>query len=197
MKFTKSTYLITAILLSSASYQAVAQARDQDKDKNRDRVHQLEREHQVDRTMDRDQDRDRTREQDQTRDQDRDRIKEQDQTRDKDRFNDDMGGAIYGGELMTEQERSRFREQLKTATSEQERNEIRLQHQKTMELREQNKSQYQDGLGGIIYGSGLMTEQERSRYREQLKTATSEQQRNDIRLQHQKEMHLREQNNSN
>lgn len=185
MKFTKSTYLLTAILLSSASYQAIAQARDQDKDKNRDRVHQLDREHQSDRTMDRDQDRDRTREQDKPGD------------RERDRFNDDVGGTIYGGELMTAQDRSRYKEQLKTATSEQLRNEIRSQHQKAMQLREQNKSQHQDGLGGIIYGSGLMTEQERNHYREQLKTAKSEQQRNEIRLQHQKEMNLREQKNGN
>jgi hypothetical protein len=173
MRFTKLMYLLVSILLSSATYQVFAQASNQD----RDRVRQLDRDQQVDLDISRDRDRD--------RDQDRDR------------FRDGIGGTIYGGELMTEQERNRYREQLKNAESEGQRNEIRLQNQKKMQSRELNKAQYQDGLGGIIYGARLMTELERNRYREQLKKAESDSQRNEVRLKHQKEMNLREQMNDN
>lgn len=189
MKLTKSICLLVTVLLSVGSYQVMAQATDQDKGKGGSR--QQDRERQIDRDMARDQTRDR--EQDRSRDQDRAR----DQDRDRDRLHDGIGGIIYASELMTEQERNRYRQQLKTATSEQQRNEIRLQHQNEMHSRARDRAEYQDGMGGIIYGAGRMTEQERNRYREQLKTATSEQQRNEIRMQHQKDMQLRDKMNNN
>ena len=169
MKFSKSIYLLIIILLSSTSYQAFAQPRHQDRDRGR----QIDREQQIDREMSRDRDRD--------------------QDRTKDSISDHMGGAIYGHELMTNGERTRYREQLKAAPTDDMRNEIRSQYQKKMQERELNKAQYQDGLGSVIYGAGLMTEQERNRYRNQIRAATSERQRNEIRLQHQKEIDLREQ----
>jgi hypothetical protein len=166
MKFSKSIILLVVALLSASSYQVFAQERDKDRDNDKDRARQLERDHQVNRDMDR--------------------------YRDRDRFNDGMGGVIYGAELMTERERTHYREQLQTASSEQQRNQIRLQHQKEIQSRELNKEEYEDGMGEIIYGAWHMTEQERKRYRDQVQNANSEQDRNNIIKQHQKKMQLRE-----
>jgi hypothetical protein len=158
MKYSKSVYLLIMTLLSSASYQVFSQERDKDKDKQR--TQQVERLHKTDRGMDRNWDRD--------------------------RLHDGFGGSIYATELMTDKERLRYREKLQMASSEQERNNIRQQHQKEMELREQYREQYEDGMEGIIYGASQMTEQQRNQYREQLKNAKSEQERKKIREQHKK-----------
>jgi hypothetical protein len=42
---------------------------------------------------------------------------------------------IYGSQLMTEQERAEYRSRMRTATSEQEREQIRLQHHAQMQKR--------------------------------------------------------------
>ena len=44
-------------------------------------------------------------------------------------------GAIYGGELMTVQERNEYREQLRHMDSEEERQKFQAQHREQMELR--------------------------------------------------------------
>ncbi len=44
-------------------------------------------------------------------------------------------GAIYGGELMTVQERNEYREQLRHMDSEEEREKFQAQHREQMELR--------------------------------------------------------------
>ena len=44
-------------------------------------------------------------------------------------------GPIYGGELMTVQERNEYREQLRHMDSEEERGEFQAQHREQMELR--------------------------------------------------------------
>lgn len=167
MKFSKPICLLAITLLSSASYNGFAQ--EKGKDKNRDR--QVEREHQVSQEMDR--------------------------FRDRDRFKDGMGGEIHGAKFMTIHERERYKERLQAVRSEQERSEIRKQHQKEMKSRERNREKYEHGMGEIIYGGWQMTEQERNRYRKQLDAATSVEQRNEIRMKHQKQIHLREQANQN
>lgn len=48
-----------------------------------------------------------------------------------------------------------------------------------------------DGMGGMIYGSGMMTEEERNNYRQRIKMAKTEEERNEIREQHKKEMRER------
>lgn len=164
MKHSKSVYLLVITLLSSVSYQAFSQERD--KDKERRNTQQVERLQQTTRDMDKNWDRE--------------------------RFHDGLGGKIYAAELMTDRERNRLREQLHTASSESERNKIREQHQQEMRLREQNREQYDDGMNGVIYGAWQMTEQERNQYREKLKAAKSEQEREVIREQHQKVINERD-----
>lgn len=138
----------------------------QDKDKNR--AAQVEREHRVSQDMDRKMDR------------------EMDRKMDRD---------MDDSEFMTTQEQERYKERLQAENSEQERSKIREQYQKEMKSRDHNREQYEDGMGEIIYGGWTMTEQERNSYREQLEAATSVEQRNEIRMKHQEQIHLREQAN--
>lgn len=138
----------------------------QDKDKNR--AAQVEREHRVSQDMDRKMDR------------------EMDRKMDRD---------MDDSEFMTTQEQERYKERLQAENSEQERSKIREQYQKEMKSRDHNREQYEDGMGEIIYGGWTMTEQDRNSYREQLEAATSVEQRNEIRMKHQEQIHLREQAN--
>ena len=178
MKFSKPICLLAITLLSSASYNGFAQ----DKDKNR--AAQVEREHRVSQDMDRKMDR----EMDRKMDREMDRKMDREMDREMDRDMDDS-------EFMTTQEQERYKERLQAENSEQERSKIREQYQKEMKSRDHNREQYEDGMGEIIYGGWTMTEQERNSYREQLEAATSVEQRNEIRMKHQEQIHLREQAN--
>ena len=106
-----------------------------------------------------------------------------------------MDRDMDDSEFMTTQEQERYKERLQAENSEQERSKIREQYQKEMKSRDHNREQYEDGMGEIIYGGWTMTEQERNSYREQLEAATSVEQRNEIRMKHQEQIHLREQAN--
>jgi len=106
-----------------------------------------------------------------------------------------MDRDMDDSEFMTTQEQERYKERLQAENSEQERSKIREQYQKEMKSRDHNREQYEDGMGEIIYGGWTMTEQDRNSYREQLEAATSVEQRNEIRMNHQEQIHLREQAN--
>ncbi|MDD2878927.1 MAG: hypothetical protein PHQ58_00690 [Rhodoferax sp.] len=71
--------------------------------------------------------------QDQTRDQLRDHTGDQtpDRTRDRDRLRD----PIYGSQLMTSQERTKYQAQMRTLKTEQEREAFRLEHHQQMQER--------------------------------------------------------------
>lgn len=81
----------------------------------------------------RDFDRDRLRDRDQVMDSAQDR----DQERKQDRLHQpENGNGIYGGELMTEQERNQYREQLRLTESDPEaRTQFLAQHREKMQLR--------------------------------------------------------------
>lgn len=160
-------------ITSLTSFTASAQ---QEQNRDKDKEKRVDREFQSDRNMDRAQDR--------TRDMDGDR----------DRMNDGMGGVIFGAQEMTEQERESYRQRLKAAASEQQRMQIRAEHQKQIEAQRLNSPLLSDGAGGFIYGGYQMTEQERQQYRQTLKSANSEQERTQIRAEHQKQIHMQSQN---
>lgn len=85
----------------------------------------------------RDLDRDRMRDRDRVEhpSQDRDRVRDQDRTNAPDDAPQAAQG-IYGGELMSEQERNRYREQLRLTESDPEaRNRFMAQHQEEMQQR--------------------------------------------------------------
>ena len=50
------------------------------------------------------------------------------------------GKGIYGGNLMTEQERNQYRERLGSMTTEQERNAFMAQHQEVMQKRSKERN---------------------------------------------------------
>ena len=86
------------------------------------------------RDRDMEQIRDRDRERDQDGDDD-DRFKKQKQYREMEQERNQDNTAIYGGKLMTDQERNRYREQLRNAGSDEEREQLMMQHREMIEQR--------------------------------------------------------------
>lgn len=125
MKFKTGFVLIIAAALLAASVTGLAEKGPQNRPQARP-----DRPAQQDRTYDQDrqQDRDRVDEKDQQKDQDRDQAKTKDQIQQKDR-------DIYGYQLMTEQERNEYRERVKTAETNQQREQILAEHREKMQAR--------------------------------------------------------------
>ena len=71
-------------------------------------------------------------------DKDKDQTRDQDrlQTQDKDQIQDRQ---IYGSQLMTQQERSEYRVQMRNAKTAQEREQIRKEHHERMKVRAKEK----------------------------------------------------------
>lgn len=109
-------------------------------DKSGQRAVQNDRMQQSDRLKDYDRDRDRDRLHDgscngdatceKLKQRDRDRVKSQDH----------LGVDIYGSDKMNEGELNQYRNRIEGAKSEQERNQIRMQHQEEIRTREQDQS---------------------------------------------------------
>ena len=126
--------------------------------------------------MDRDQTFDRDRLQDRDRTQDRQRIHDPVQMRDED---------IYGSALMSNAERRQYRQQLGSAGSDQARQAYQQQHEQKMQQRalRQGVDLVPPGQGPV-YGGALMSVQERNEFREQLRQAGSQEERNALMAQH-------------
>lgn len=79
--------------------------------------------------------------QDRTRDQDRLQTPDKDQTRDQDRLRtqDKTQDQIYGSQLMTQQERNEYRNQMRAAKTAQEREQLRKEHHERMKVRAKEK----------------------------------------------------------
>lgn len=159
-----------------------------------------------DRTIDRDQlrDQDRTVDPDQLRDQDRDRVPDQDRIRDRlldldgdgapdrDRIRDrdylNSANSLLASGLLSEEERSRFRLQMQQATSDAERARVRADHRQQIGLRAEELGICfgPDGVSAQCqeaYMMGLMlTDQERLRFHEQMRQATTAQERDRLRV---------------
>jgi len=76
------------------------------------------------------------------KDQDRVQTPDKDLTRDQDRLQtrDKTQDQIYGSQLMTQQERSAYRAQMRNAKTAQEREQIRKEHHERMKVRAKEKS---------------------------------------------------------
>jgi hypothetical protein len=114
------------------------------RDGNRDSTEAKQRA-QVERVQ-RDLDRDRMRSQDRTGVQQHDRDRIQDRTK----APEDALQAeerIYGNQLMSEQERLQYREQLMNAESEQAREQLKAQHKEKMQVRARNRNIKLDEAG--------------------------------------------------
>jgi hypothetical protein len=88
---------------------------------------------------------------------------------------------IYGSQLMTEEERNRYREMLNQAANDAERARIREEHQRTMQAREKNQGA---DLDPPVYGQHMMTTEERQRFTRRLQDAANEGEREMIRNEH-------------
>ena len=128
--------------------------------------------------------------------------------------------TVYGWQLMTEQERTEFRGQMRNMKTEEERQAFRYDHHERMEerakkmgvklsdepgeyrkgMRKGPKDGYgmgpKDGSGmgpkdGSVYGWQLMTEQERTEFRGQMRNMKTEEERQAFRYDHHERMEER------
>ena len=144
-----------------------------------DRTHQADR----DRGYDRDRMTDRSRteigvhQRDQDRDQDRTKFQDAANMEDKD---------IYGNALMTNAERKQYRSELGKANAQGANAEFQARHEQMMQKRalEQGQDLIPPGQGPI-FGGEFMTVQERNEYREQLRLCDSDEERLQLKAQHQ------------
>lgn len=144
----------------------------------------MDRDGDFDRDFDRDRDRDRLDEPSQDRDRDQDRT----HTPDFARLSDH---DIYGSEVMSVQERNDYRMQLQNAASAEERQRIEAQHRKTVDAKARLRGVALSPPGQGIYGGALMSVEERSLYREQLRQFDSDEERLQFTAQHREEMQIR------
>ena len=139
----------------------------------------------------RDLDRDRLRDRTQltTPDHDRDRIQDRSHVSDFAKLGDQ---DIYGGELMSAEERNQYRQQLQTASSSEERAQIEARHRQEVQqrAREQGVDIVPPGKG--IYGGAMMSVEERNQYREQLRLLDLDPEaQTHFKAQHQQKMQAR------
>ena len=98
--------------------------------------------------------------QDQDRDRDRIQLDDPDMLQDRDRIRLNEGEQIYGWQLMSEQERNEYRKQMRTMATEEEREQLRIQHHKKMQERAKSMGKslpdepQQRMKKGSGYGSG-------------------------------------------
>jgi hypothetical protein len=99
---------------------------------------------------------------------------------------------IYGNELMTAQERKQYRAQLGQANGQGDMKQVQARHEKKMQERALQQGQDLVPPGqGPIFGSELMTVQERNQYREQLRLCDSEEKRQEVQAQHRNRINQR------
>jgi len=88
---------------------------------------------------------------------------------------------IYGHEMMTAEERERYREKLNAAASDKEWAQLRAEHQEAMQARAEAQSR---ALEAPVYGQHMMTAEEQKRFIERMQAAASEAEREEVREQH-------------
>jgi hypothetical protein len=108
----------------------------------------------------------------------------------------DAETPLYGQQLMTVQEQEQYREQIRTAANDEERNQIRTEHRNQMQTRAQErkvelpnvaapgsgpKADGARGDGQQGPGRAIMTEEERARQRTKMQNATTKEERERVR----------------
>jgi hypothetical protein len=100
-----------------------------------------------------------------------------------------------GGQQQMQQQRQSANAASQDRTMDQQRLQKRDQAQDRTQAHSRNQPQVRQhaatGSGDGIYGGNLMTEQERSRYRERLDGLKTEQERAEFKARHQEQMQLR------
>lgn len=97
---------------------------------------------------------------------------------------------IYGGELMSQQERLEYREQLRAKETTQERDQLKAEHRSNMQQRAKERGVT---VQEPIYGQNMMSQEDKLRYREQLQTMQTEQEREQFMAEHRAKMQSRAQ----
>ena len=90
--------------------------------------------------------------------------------------------GMYGREMMTAEERERYRERLDNAGSDREWSQVRAEHQREMQARAKAQGKQ---LDPPVFGEHMMTMEERKRYTERIQAAKSDAERAQIREEHQ------------
>jgi hypothetical protein len=93
--------------------------------------------------------------------------------------------AMYGHEMMTAEERERYRQQLSSARNDREWSQMRAEHQREMQARAKAQGR---PLNAPIFGEHMMTMEERNRYTQRMQAANSDAERAQIRAEHQQMM---------
>ena len=93
--------------------------------------------------------------------------------------------GMYGHEMMTAEERERYRQQLNNARSDREWSQRRAEHQREMQARAKAQGKH---LDPPVFGQHMMTIEEQNRYAERMRSATTDAERTRIREEHQQMM---------
>ena len=93
--------------------------------------------------------------------------------------------AMYGHQMMTAEERERYRQQLNSAQSDREWSRMRAEHQREMQARAKSQGRPMDPP---VFGEHMMTAEERNRYTQRMQAATGDQEKARIREAHQPTM---------
>jgi opacity protein-like surface antigen len=140
MKTRTALSALVAATLVTTSFAAVAQGqqqggRGQQGGQQGGQQYQQQRQAERSATQERAQDRERV----QTREQDRARVHQQDGTGTPAGQAKGAGNGIYGGNLMSVEERNQYRQQLGGLKTEQQRSQFQAQHREQMQLRAKEK----------------------------------------------------------
>ena len=93
--------------------------------------------------------------------------------------------GMYGHQMMTAEERERYRQQLDGAANDREWSRMRAEHQREMQARAKAQGRQ---LDPPIFGQHMMTMEERKRYTERMQAAKTDAERARIREEHQQQM---------
>ena len=93
--------------------------------------------------------------------------------------------AMYGHQMMTAEERERYRQKLSSAGSDREWSRMRAEHQREMQARAKAQARPMDPP---LFGEHMMTAEERNRYAQRMRAATSDADKARIREEHQEMM---------
>ncbi len=93
--------------------------------------------------------------------------------------------GMYGHQMMTAEERERYRQQLNSAGSDREWSQMRAEHQREMQARAKAQGR---PMEPPIFGEHMMTTEERTRYTQRMRAAKTDAERAQIRAEHQQMM---------
>ena len=93
--------------------------------------------------------------------------------------------GMYGHQMMTAEERERYRQQLDSAANDREWSRMRAEHQREMQARAKAQGRQ---LDPPVFGQHMMTMEERERYTERMQAAKTDAEKARIREEHQQQM---------